>query len=185
MLAEYVVFITPTVLQLSMFYKILNPDRVNDLIQSSTAESLALINILTKISNSPILLKAAADNAKNKGNGTLDPVQRGAVNDALTLLPAKAHVTDMSLSGKYFSVDSTICNEHSSAYSRKTVIPRHNAPNNTPGKMKIIKFTCQTLIIFAQNTSEKCVLVSHYTSTLNILEAYCRKSSYSHYRLDG
>ena len=102
MLAEYVVFITPTVLQLSMFYKILNPDKLNDLIQSSTAESLALINILTKISNSPILLKATADNAKNKQNGAVNPVQRGAVDDALALLPAKAHVADMSLSGTIF-----------------------------------------------------------------------------------
>jgi hypothetical protein len=37
-----------------------------------------------------------------------------------------------------------------------------------------IQFTCWTLIIFVQNTSEKCILVSHYTSTLNILEAYCK-----------
>lgn len=96
-----------------MFYKILNPDKLDDLIQSSTAESLALINILTKISNSPILLKATADNAKNKKNGSVDPVKRGAVDDALTLIPAKAHVADMSLSGK------SICrrrNAYSSTY---------------------------------------------------------------------
>lgn len=96
-----------------MFYKILNPDKLDDLIQSSTAESLALINILTKISNSPILLKATADNAKNKKNGSVDPVKRGTVDDALNLLPAKAHVADMSLSGK------SICrgrNAYSSTY---------------------------------------------------------------------
>ena len=98
-----------------MFYKILNPDKLDDLIQSSTAESLALINILTKISNSPILLKATADNAKNKKNGSGNPVKRGAVDDALNLLPAKAHVADMSLSGKLSVVDS-ICNACSSTY---------------------------------------------------------------------
>ena len=141
-LAEYVVFITPTVLQLSMFYKILNPDKLDDLIQSSTAESLALINILTKISNSPILLKATADNAKNKMNGSVDPVKRGAVADALNLLPVKAHIADMSLSGK------SICRGLNGMQrifiylsTRKTVIPRYNAQNDTPGKMKLINFT--------------------------------------------
>jgi len=44
----------------------------------------------------------------------------------------------------------------------------------------------ELLIVFcAQNTKEKCVLVSHYTSTLNILETYCKLRSYSYYRLDG
>ena len=155
-LAEYVVFITPTVLQLSMFHKILNPDKLDDLIQSSTAESLALINILTKISNSPILLKATADNAKNKKNGSVDPVKRGAVDDALNLLPAKAHVTDMSLSGK------SICrglNDMKRIFinlsSRETVIPRYNAQNDTSGKMRLIKFTCQVLIIFCPEHKRK------------------------------
>jgi DNA repair and recombination protein RAD54B len=142
MLAEYVVFITPTVLQLSMFYKILNPDKLNDLIQSSTAESLALINTLTKISNSPILLKATADKVKNRKNGAVDPVQRGAVNDALDLLPPKAHIADMSLSGK------SICcglDDRQRIFinllSRKTYIPCYNAQNDTSGNMKLRKFT--------------------------------------------
>jgi hypothetical protein len=125
-----------------MFYKILNPDKLDDLIQSSTAESLALINILTKISNSPILLKATADNAKNKKNCSVDPVKCGAVDDALNLLPAKAHVADMSLSGK------SICgglNDMQRIFiylSRKAVIPLYNAQNDTSGKMKLIKFIC-------------------------------------------
>ncbi|KAF8160977.1 SNF2 family N-terminal domain-containing protein [Crassisporium funariophilum] len=146
--SEYVVFITPTALQLSMFSTILNPDKLNDLIQSSTAESLALINILTKISNSPILLKATADSAKNKQQGSTASIQRVAVDDATKLLPAKAHVTDMSLSGKLIAL------------------------------AKMLK-------VLRQHTTEKCVLVSHYTSTLNILEAYCKKTLYSYYRLDG
>ena len=34
---------------------------------------------------------ATADNAKNKKNGSVDPVKCDAVDDALNLLPAKAH----------------------------------------------------------------------------------------------
>ncbi|KAF9559847.1 hypothetical protein CPC08DRAFT_742940 [Agrocybe pediades] len=146
--SEYVVFIVPTELQISMFQKILHPKKVDDIIQSSTAESLALINILTKISNSPILLKAAADSAKGRKNDNTLTVQNTAVAEALDLLPERAHVADTSLSGKLIFLS---------------------------GMLKLLR----------QNTSEKCVLVSHYTSTLNILETYCKSKSYSYYRLDG
>ncbi|KAJ7647498.1 SNF2 family N-terminal domain-containing protein [Roridomyces roridus] len=141
---EYVVFITPTRLQLSIFSKILHPDKLEDLAQSSTAESLALINMLTKVSSSPILLKATADKAKAAGSA----IKRAGVDEALQLLPENAQIEDMSLSGKLTAL------------------------------AKLLK-------AIYQNTEEKCVLVSHYTSTLNILEAYCKKRHYSYYRLDG
>jgi DNA repair and recombination protein RAD54B len=65
--------------------------------QNTTAESLALIGILTKISNSPILLKAMAANAKGKENSMF---QKRNVADAAKLVPAGAQVEDMSLSGE-------------------------------------------------------------------------------------
>ncbi|KAJ6495564.1 SNF2 family N-terminal domain-containing protein [Mycena vitilis] len=145
---EYVVFITPTRLQLSIFAKILNPDKLDDLAQSSTAESLALINMLTKVSNSPILLKATADKEKAAGIDIRNAIKRAGVDDALKLLPENAQIEDMSLSGKLTALS------------------------------KLLK-------AIYQNTEEKCVLVSHYTSTLNILEAFCKKKNYSFYRLDG
>lgn len=151
-----------------MFYKILNPDKLDDLIQSSTAESLALINILTKISNSPILLKATADNVKNKKkNGSVDPVKRGAVDDALNLLPAKANVADMSLSGKSLSWTQRYATHIHLPTSRKTVIPRYNAQNNTPGKMKMMKSTSQMLIILSR-TQAKNVFLFLTTHQLSI-----------------
>jgi DNA repair and recombination protein RAD54B len=92
-----VVFVTPTKLQLAIFTKILDPDKLNNLMQSSTAESLALINMLTKISNSPILLKATADKAKSEG---CDSMRKTSVEDALKLLPERAQIEDFSLSGE-------------------------------------------------------------------------------------
>ncbi|KAF8170206.1 SNF2 family N-terminal domain-containing protein [Mycena galopus ATCC 62051] len=145
---EYVVFVTPTPLQLSIFSKILNPSKLDDLAQSSTAESLALIGILTKVSNSPILLKATVDKQKAAGGDARNAVKRAGVDDALKLLPENAQVEDMSLSGKLVALS------------------------------KLLKAVYQ-------DTEEKCVLVSHYTSTLNILEAFCKKKNYSFYRLDG
>lgn len=97
---EYVVFITPTKLQLSIFEKILSHDKLDNLVRNSTAESLALINMLTKISNSPILLKATADQAKFKAQNGGDIVKRNAIEEALTLLPERAQVEDVSLSGQ-------------------------------------------------------------------------------------
>lgn len=96
---EYVVFITPTALQLSIFSTILNADKLDNLVQSSTAESLALIGMLTKISNSPILLKATADKAKIKPNAGGDIIKRAAVEEALKLLPENVQIEDFSLSG--------------------------------------------------------------------------------------
>lgn len=36
-----------------------------------------------------------------------------------------------------------------------------------------------------QTTEEKCIVVSHFTSTLNIIEAFLKKKSYTYHRLDG
>ncbi|OCH90260.1 hypothetical protein OBBRIDRAFT_731106 [Obba rivulosa] len=145
---EYVVFVTPTKLQLSIFQKLLTADRLDSLVRNSTAESLALINMLTKISNSPILLKATVDHAKSKANAGGDVIKQHAIQEALTLLPGDARVEDVGLSGKL------------SALARL---------------LKAIRKT----------TEEKCIIVSHYTSTLNIIEAFCKRAGYTYHRLDG
>ena len=78
---------------------ILTADKLDNLVRNSTAESLALINMLTKISNSPILLKATADKAKAKGSQG-DIIKRNVVAEALGLLPIDVQVEDVSLSGR-------------------------------------------------------------------------------------
>ena len=140
-------FITPTQLQRDIFHKILTADKLDNLVRNSTAESLALIGMLTKISNSPILLKATADKAKQKG-AQGDIIKRTVVEEALSLMPEHAQVEDVSLSGKLTAL------------------------------AKLMK----SLI---RETDEKLIVVSHYTSTLNIIEAYCKKKSYTYHRLDG
>ncbi|KAI0660976.1 SNF2 family N-terminal domain-containing protein [Cubamyces menziesii] len=145
---EYVVFVTPTKLQLSIFEKILSHDKLDSLVRNSTAESLALINMLTKISNSPILLKATADQARLKAQKGGDAVKSNAIDEALKLLPERAQVEDVSLSGKLSALATLLRALH-------------------------------------KHTEEKCIIVSHYTSTLNIIEAYCKKKSYTYHRLDG
>lgn len=64
--------------------------------QSTTAESLALIGVLTKISNSPILLRATAENAKEKESSMF---HKRNFTDAAKLVPPDAQIDDMYLSG--------------------------------------------------------------------------------------
>ncbi|KAF8734996.1 hypothetical protein AX14_002955 [Amanita brunnescens Koide BX004] len=142
---EYVVFVVPTSLQLALYESILRPEKIDDLVECSRTESLPMINILVKISNSPVLLKATFDKSRAK-------ISTGMVNDAfnqlLPLLPKETDIGDVTLSGKL------------TALSR-------------------------LLQLLRQTTDEKCVIVSHYTSTLNILEVYCKRNRYSFLRLDG
>lgn len=88
-----------------MFSAILSPDRLDDLTRGSTADALALINILTKICNSPILLKATADSAKAKSGDGPGPavLRRPGVQESLKMIPPGVEVGDMRLSGSCHS----------------------------------------------------------------------------------
>lgn len=97
-------FIAPTQLQRDIFHRMLTADKLDNLVRNSTAESLALINMLTKISNTPILLKAHADKEKAKGGqiqGEGNVIKNNVVMDAVQLLPPRAQIEDFSLSGAF------------------------------------------------------------------------------------
>ena len=68
------------------------------MIRGSTVRTLALINSLTKISNSPILLRVK-DDEKDKPE---DDSVRGSetIREAMKLLPQGATANDLSLSGQ-------------------------------------------------------------------------------------
>ena len=81
-----------------MFATILKPEKLDSLIQGSTAESLALMGTLTKVSNSPVLLKAQLDKARiSKEEHKIRP----GITEAVELLPERAQIEDFSLSGMY------------------------------------------------------------------------------------
>ena len=90
------VFITPTRVQTKIFKKILVKDTLDPLIKNNMTDSLAMMGLLQKICNSPILLKATVD--KNKGEET-QGAYVGAISDALAYLPPRPQVEDVSLSG--------------------------------------------------------------------------------------
>ena len=90
------VFITPTRVQTKILTQILTKDNLDPLIKNNMTDSLAMMGLLQKICNSPILLKATVD--KNKGKEAQDTYV-GAITDALTYLPPRPQVEDVSLSG--------------------------------------------------------------------------------------
>ncbi|KAK2467800.1 hypothetical protein APHAL10511_000095 [Amanita phalloides] len=142
---EYVVFVTPTSLQLALYASALQPERIDDLVESSRSESLPVINMLVKISNSPVLLKATIDHTRTAPSTGLG---KDTFSQLIPLLPRDMDAGDVSLSGKLIALS-------------------------------------KLLRLFRQATDEKCIIVSHYTSTLNILEVYCKRNGYSFLRLDG
>lgn len=104
---EYVVFITPTKIQLDILSKILNKDKLDGFISNGMSDSLVLIGMLQKICNSPILLKATADKNKTKEIKG-GQVTNSVVHEALEYLPRKVQVEDVSLSGKLFLMDNSL-----------------------------------------------------------------------------
>lgn len=176
---EYVVFVTPSKLQLSIFATILKPEKLDTLIEGSTAESLALIGTLTKVSNSPILLKAQLEKARmSKGEHKIRP----GLTEAVKLLPERAQIEDFSLSGKRIPTY-TIRDDDTHIEGKLTALASLLKTLRQVRQIEWCMFNWK--LSNKQYTEEKCILVSHYTSTLNILEAFCKKQSYTYLRLDG
>ncbi|KAJ9125219.1 hypothetical protein QFC22_000173 [Naganishia vaughanmartiniae] len=137
---EYVVFIAPTSLQLSMFAKLLHPKALQAFIRGPTAQCLGLINHLKQICNYPPLLLRKEDNSTNTAIAD--------INAAVQLLPQNQVGLSPELSGKMLVLE------------------------------KFLK-------ALFRDTEEKIVLVSNYTSTLDVLEKLCRRKRYKYLRLDG
>ncbi|KAG8710161.1 helicase [Ceratobasidium sp. 395] len=64
------------------------------------------------------------------------------------------------------------------------LLPSGAAPDDVTLSGKLIALAA-LLKQIRHGTEEKCILVSHYTSTLNIVEAFCKSMHYSYLRLDG
>jgi DNA repair and recombination protein RAD54B len=88
------VFITATEVQLAMFDKILSADKLDDVMGGTTAESLALIGHLTKISSSPLLLKAAVEAKAHTAS-----LQNRSIVEAAKLISSGVQAHDVTLSG--------------------------------------------------------------------------------------
>ncbi|KAF8317932.1 hypothetical protein DL93DRAFT_2186416 [Clavulina sp. PMI_390] len=99
---EYVVFVRPTSIQLSMFEKILSTDKLDSLISRNTITSLALITNLMQLCNSPLLLLNKQDKLKD------DNVTHAAIKSALKILPKGVKEDDMEQSGKMIALASIL-----------------------------------------------------------------------------
>ena len=91
---EYVVFVRPTSVQLAMFDRILNTERLDDILTRNTMSSLALITNLMQLCNSPALLRKKEDSLKDHN------LTHMAIKGALELLPSSLKENDMTQSGE-------------------------------------------------------------------------------------
>ncbi|WVQ97167.1 hypothetical protein IAU59_004277 [Kwoniella sp. CBS 9459] len=139
---EYVVFVAPSPLQLSVLSSLLNPSIVSGFIRGYGAQSLALIDLMRKISNSPMLLK------KKDEDGIATDDLGTAISAAKSAIPLDTNVNDVNTSGKMVALDKML---HS---------------------------------IWSE-TKEKVVVVSNWTSTLNLIQDLMKIRKYPFVRLDG
>ncbi|WVF70808.1 hypothetical protein IAT40_005602 [Kwoniella sp. CBS 6097] len=139
---EYVVFVSPSLLQLSVLGSLLNPSIVSGFIRGYGAQSLALIDLMRKISNSPMLLK------KKDEDGIASDDLGTAISAAKSAIPLDTNVNDVNTSGKMVVLDKML---HS----------------------------------IWEETKEKVVVVSNWTSTLNLIQDLMKIRKYPFVRLDG
>ncbi len=125
-----------------------------------------------KLCNSPMLLMKNGQSTSGvarsgaKHGDSEDDLNSDAISQATTCIPKGAKLADVSLSGKLIVLANIL---------------------RTLRKVRVypwLRLRAGELIIF-QTTDEKCVIVSHYTSTLNIIEQFCKIKKYLLYRLDG
>ena len=155
-----------------MLSKILSKDAVNKLAHSSTAKSLAAIGSLMKLCNSPMLLMRNGQSTSGvarpgtKQSDSEDDLNSDPISLATTCIPKEAKFADVSLSGKLIVLANILRILH---------------------KVRVYPWLSLRAgeLITSQTTDEKCAIVSHYTSTLNIIEQFCKNKKYLLYRLDG
>ncbi|BEJ00714.1 hypothetical protein CcaverHIS631_0505710 [Cutaneotrichosporon cavernicola] len=141
--SEYVLFVAPSTLQLEVFRRLLGGSRdVTAMLRGmSSTQSLATIDLLRKVANSPTLLRKKEDGSRDED--ALDLVQ-----SALSVIPPKTRTVDATISGKLTVLENILS---SVAYAR----------------------------------TEKIVVVSSWTTTLNLIQDLCIRHRYDFLRLDG
>ncbi|EIW72633.1 hypothetical protein TREMEDRAFT_36825 [Tremella mesenterica DSM 1558] len=92
---DYVIFVAPATLQLEVFSRLLNPSLLGNFLRAGSGMmSLALIDSLRKVSNSPSLLRK-----KDEESIPLDEIGTGR-EEALKIIPKDTSVVDLDSSGK-------------------------------------------------------------------------------------
>ena len=81
----------------------------------------------------------------------------------------------------FLNEQSNLLNELKATNSSCSLVPKTSDMFNQSGKTKVIKALLQGL----KNTSEKLVLISYFTQTLDMLEKLCNLEGLSCCRLDG
>lgn len=145
--SEYVIFCSPSKIQLELYRHILRSSQVRALTsgRKGSGAALPLITILRQVCDSPELLLKGVDASSAASK---DSLAREVLEDALHLFPVKKIAGDEKLSGKLTALSRMLDDVY-------------------------------------RNTSDKVVIVSTFTSTLDVLESFCQRKRFAFLRLDG
>ncbi|KAK8865771.1 hypothetical protein IAR55_000918 [Kwoniella newhampshirensis] len=122
--------------------RLLDPTMIGGLIRGAGAQSLALIDMMRKVSNSPMLLR------KKDDEGVRADELRSVGAAALQAIPKDTNVNDVTTSGKMLMLDKMLSAIHTT-------------------------------------TEEKVVVVSNWTTTLDLIQGLMKIRKYPFLRLDG
>ncbi|KAJ6263580.1 DNA repair and recombination protein RAD54B [Drechslerella dactyloides] len=115
-------------------------------------------------------------------NTSLVKRQMGSMETALQLITLLKKVCNSTALLKSLGKDDEDGKLSSSILEEVRVAGSALIANNSSGKLKVLE---KLLVTLKETTQEKVVLVSNYTSTLDILEKMLNSKGFHHLRLDG
>ena len=155
---EYTVLVIPTPLETKLHEAILKSSYVQDITNGfGGAQQLSILTLLRKLCNTPgLLLKARQENKQ----------LQILTDKVMALFPPCTDPNGFELSGKMMLLGALLARLHRGGSKGA----RDDEDDEDDG---------------GPRGREKIVVVSNFTSTLDVVEAHCARKGYTYCRLDG
>ncbi|KAI1292722.1 DNA repair and recombination protein rad54b [Mortierella claussenii] len=165
--SEMVVFCQLSSLQQAIYRHLLNSSYLQSCFSMDGSRHLVCIAALRKLCNSPQL---ALEQAELKD----DPAVNGLYNGVKELIQS----TDVDIESSFISGTSQL----QELCELVTLSKQFGNGQCFIGKLRFVDTLLQSI---KRDTTERVVLVSNFTQTLDLLESLCKKHQYAFFRLDG
>ncbi len=162
-----------TSIQESMYRHLLNSKEVNHILRGKQTNVLSHIGTIQKLCNHPSLILDAQGTSEGGGNNSSFPSRLRA--ELLSMLPTSDPTESLSSRSKLLSGRR---NSRSGGAGMDLVHPEWS------GKLECL-FRLMKSIRAPGAGDDRIVIVSNYTSCLNLIGQLCRENSWTFVRLDG
>lgn len=180
---ETVVFCKPSSLQLSLYSSLISSNFFRNTYSTSTStlsaqNVLVCITYLKKLCNSPSLLFSRSSGPPiSSSNARSKKCKSENVDDGEDLIDKDDYEANININKGFLE---EVLAKHKDDFKEYQMKTRFHL--GLSGKLDTLYRLTQTVLT---TTSEKIVLVSNYTQTLDILEEMCEILKASYFRLDG